>query len=90
MKKMIALVLALMFILTSVSAFADSRRYDRYTNDAFGYSVEYPASWLVLDADTVALLTAFSDIGSEIEGISTRTTDTVIRGVLYALYKKSI
>ena len=26
----------------------------------------------------------------EIEGISTRTTDTVIRGVLYTLYKKSI
>ena len=26
----------------------------------------------------------------EIEGVSTRTTDTIIRGVLYALYKKSI
>lgn len=56
MKKILTLVLCMMFALVSVSAFADTAEWERYENTELGYSVEYPVDWLAMDAETVALL----------------------------------
>lgn len=55
-RKMTALLLALLLALSCVSALADSA-YTAYTHPHRGYSFEYPSEYTVLDSETIGAIT---------------------------------
>jgi len=71
MKKILAAVLTLILALSSVCALAENIRWIKYESDEFGYSIEYPESWMALDPETIAMITLLSGVGDEIEGYTT-------------------
>ena len=70
MKKLFALVMALMLALGCVSALAESEApaYQVYTHPVIGYTLEYPTTWLALDTETLPVMMAMAQ-STGIEGI---------------------
>lgn len=57
MKKLLAVLLALMMMLCCLPALAEEEApYTAYTHPRLGYTVEYPTEFVVLDADTLPLM----------------------------------
>ena len=71
MKKLLALVLTVILALASLTAAAETVRYEKYTNKDLGFSVEYPETWMAMDAEMIAMIMELVDVGAEFEGIST-------------------
>ncbi len=62
MKKLLSLALALMLLLGSTAALAETEGYTFYQHPTLGYTLEYPGTWLALDsANFEVLMTSMSD-----------------------------
>lgn len=70
MRKIAALMLALILTLSTLPALADSTYYKEHRHPTQGYTVEYPAQWLALDSRTVSsYISGAVDAGTEFQGL---------------------
>lgn len=77
MKKLLAILLALLLALGCMPALAEEESlYTAYTHPRLGYTVEYPTEFVVLDADTLPLmLQMVGQMG--LEGLDAATLQTL-------------
>jgi hypothetical protein len=83
MKKLCALMVVGLLLAAMPAALASSSSaaemaYDTYVNETYGYSVDYPAEWVLLDSDTVgAVLEQLTSGDLTIEGITSDALDAL-------------
>lgn len=58
MKKLFALMMALLMVLGCVPAMAESAEapYTAYVHPTLGYTLEYPTNWLMIDTETLPVM----------------------------------
>ena len=72
MKKLLALMMALLMAFACVPAMAESTEapYTAYVHPVLGCTLEYPTNWLVIDTETLpAVLEMAQQMGMGVEGI---------------------